>query len=356
MSLDALVRTQVGALTLDVALTADAGEVVALLGPNGAGKTSVLRVLAGLRPLAAGHVRLNDEVLDEPALDRFVEPADRSIALVFQDYLLFGTMSALENVAFGLRARGTPKADARHRAAEQLAALGLRDQAGARPGALSGGQQQRVALARALVLSPALLLLDEPLAALDARTHREVRRELRRHLTEFGGAAIVVTHDPVDAFALADRVVVIEHGTVVQQGALVELAARPRSRYVAELVGVNLLQGERQGERFVCETGAVLHTGASEVPDGPAMAVVHPRAVALHRAKPEGSPRNVWSAVVDENDAFGDRARVRLAPSSSGHPALTAEITPDSLVQLHALVGTELWVSVKATEIDTFAM
>ena len=329
---------------------------MALLGPNGAGKTSILRALAGLRPLDGGHVCLDGEMLDEPRRDLFVEPADRSVAVVFQDYLLFPNMSALENVAFGLRARGTNKTEARRRAADQLAVLGLTDHAQHRSAVLSGGQQQRVALARALVLSPSLLLLDEPLAALDAGTRREVRRELRRRLAEFSGATIVVTHDPLDAFTLADRVVVIERGGVVQDGTLDQLAARPRSRYVAELVGVNLLHGERHGERFTCRSGAVLQTGASETPDGPALAVVHPRAVALHRNQPEGSPRNVWCAVVDERDAFGDRARVRLAPSADGHPAVTAEITPEALAQLGAALGASLWVSVKATEIDTYAM
>ncbi|MEY4173801.1 MAG: hypothetical protein RI900_966, partial [Actinomycetota bacterium] len=223
---------------IDVPLSVQPGEVVALLGPNGAGKTTLLRALAGLQPIDHGSVVLDGTVLDDPVVGGFVEAAERSIGVVFQDYLLFPHLSVRENVAFGLRARGTAKAEARAVADGWLGRVGLADLADRRPTGLSGGQQQRVALARALAYGPRLLLLDEPLAALDAATRRDVRRELRQHLDAFDGCTVLVTHDPVDAYALADRVVVLEHGGVMQQGTLVEVAAHPRSRYVAELVGI----------------------------------------------------------------------------------------------------------------------
>src|SRR6185295_273722 len=199
--------------------------------------------LAGLLPIDAGRIDLDGECLDDPAGKVFVPPERRPVAVVFQSYLLFNNLTALENVAFGLRARGVAKGAARARAAEWLERVGLSDHAGHRPQALSGGQAQRVALARALATEPRLLLLDEPLAALDAGTRGDVRRDLRRHLSSFDGVRLLVTHDPVDAYTLAERVVVLEAGHIVQAGTLTEISAQPRSRYIADLVGVNLIKG-----------------------------------------------------------------------------------------------------------------
>ena len=191
-----------------------------------------------------GHIDVDGRVLDDPAQGVFVPPERRPVGMVFQDYLLFANLTALENVAFGLRARGTHKAEARRRAAALLERMGLTSHAGARPSGLSGGQAQRVALARALATEPRVLLLDEPLSALDATTRTDVRRDLRRHLDDFDGMTIVVTHDPVDAYALADRVAIVDHGTVAQIGSIADVTAHPRSRYVADLVGTNLVTGE----------------------------------------------------------------------------------------------------------------
>ena len=205
-------RPHVGTFRLDVELTTKSGETVAVLGPNGSGKTTLFRCLAGLLPIDGGRIELDGEPLDDPAHDVFVRPERRPVAVVFQDYLLFPNLTALENVAFGLRARGVAKAEARARATAWLERVGLADHAHHRPRALSGGQAQRVALARALATEPRLLLLDEPLAALDAGTRGDVRRDLRRHLATFDGVRLLVTHDPVDAYALADRVVILEAG------------------------------------------------------------------------------------------------------------------------------------------------
>ena len=187
---------------------------------------------------------------------------------MFQQYLLFPHMSVLENVAFGLRARGVDKATAHKEAQHWLRRVGSEGVQRSRPETLSGGQAQRVALARALASGPKLLLLDEPLGALDAATRVDVRRELRRHLTEFKGSAVLVTHDPVDAYILADRVVIVEQGHVVQSGTFTEIAAHPRSAYVAELVGVNLLTGSMMGGVFAVDGGATLIAVAEDI-DGP---------------------------------------------------------------------------------------
>jgi molybdate transport system ATP-binding protein len=229
-----------------------------------------------------------------------------------------------------------------------LARVGLADHSHHRPRTLSGGQAQRVALARALATEPRLLLLDEPLAALDAGARGEVRRDLRRHLTTFDGARLLVTHDPVDAYALADRVVVLEAGRVAQAGTLADVSARPRSRYVADLVGVNLLTGTGDDGAITTTTGGRI-VSADPV-RGPSFAVIQPHAIALYLAPPVGSPRNVWPATVTDIDRHADRVRVRL----DGEIPLVAEITPAALDALTLRPGDQVWATVKATEITTY--
>ncbi|MGH8986184.1 MAG: ABC transporter ATP-binding protein [Acidimicrobiia bacterium] len=350
MSLDADVVVRLGSLDLDVELRADPGELVVIAGPNGAGKTTLLRVLAGIQPLDAGHVTLDDDRLDDPALDHFVPPEERPVGVVFQDLLLFPHLSALENVAFGLRARGLRRPEARRRAREWLERVGLASSAHARPAELSGGQAQRVALARALAGEPRLLLLDEPLAALDATLRVETRRELRRHLDSYAGVRVLVTHDPIEAMALAARLVVIEQGRVVQQGSPAEVRSRPRSRYVADLVGVNLLRGRGTDGAVALDTGGVL-TAADRAPlHEPVLVVVHPRAISLHRRAPEGSPRNVWETRVDGVDDEGERMRVQLGPPIP----MVAEVTPAAAHELTLGTGVPVWASVKATEVAVY--
>lgn len=348
MTLDAHIVKTLGRFNLDVELKAKSGEVVAILGPNGAGKSTLFRCLTGLLPIDAGSIVLDDATLDQPEADVFVPPERRPVAVVFQNYLLFPNLTALENVAFGLRARGTPRREARSQAAAWLERVGLADHAQHRPRALSGGQAQRVALARALATEPRLLLLDEPLAALDAGARGDVRRDLRRHLTIVDGVRLLVTHDPVDAYALADRVVILETGRVLQTGTLADVTARPRSRYIADLVGVNLVAG--RGHDGAITTG----TGARIVPadpvDGATFAVIQPHAVALYPSPPDGSPRNVWAATVTDIDRQADRVRVRLG----GEVPLVAEITAAALEALVLRPGDKVWASVKATEIATY--
>jgi len=348
--LRASIGVQLRALDLEVDLTVGDGEVVAMLGPNGAGKTTVLRAIAGLQPLDRGHIEIGGTVFDDPRRGTYVATADRPIGFVFQDYLLFGRLSALDNVAFGLRARGASKTDARAAAQRWLDRFSLAGCAAARPKALSGGQAQGVALARALATEPGLLLLDEPLSALDATARAAVRTELRRHLDTFDGGRLLVTHDPVDAIVLADRLVIVEAGRVTQAGTPAAVTARPASSYVAQLVGINLLHGRAAGDRSVrLDTGALL-TVADPLP-GPDVAIaVRPRAVSLHRHRPEGSPRNAWATVVADIEADRDRVRVTLA----GPVGVTAEVTPAAVAELGLVPGTPVWATVKAVDLTAY--
>jgi molybdate transport system ATP-binding protein len=348
MTLNARIVRTLGSFRLDVDITTKSSETVAILGPNGSGKTTLFRCLAGLLPIDHGHIDLDGEPLDDPKTNTFVIPERRPVAVVFQDYLLFPNLTALENVAFGLRARGVPKLQARTQAHAWLDRVGLTDHTHQRPRTLSGGQAQRVALARALATEPRLLLLDEPLAALDAGTRGEVRRDLRRHLTTFDGVRLLVTHDPVDAYALADRVVILERGQAVQTGTLADVTAQPRSRYVADLVGINLLQGVGHDGAITTVTGG--HIVPAHPVRGEAFAVIQPHSVALYPVPPEGSPRNVWAVTVADVDRQGDRVRVRL----TGQVPLVAEITPAALDALALQPGDQIWASVKATEITTY--
>ncbi|MDQ1398038.1 MAG: molybdate transport system ATP-binding protein, partial [Acidimicrobiaceae bacterium] len=248
MSLVANVGVELAGFSLDVALTIEAGRTTAIVGPNGAGKTTLLRTLAGLRALSAGRIELGGTVFDEPATDTYVPPEDRPVGVVFQDDLLFPHLDALDNVAFGLRTRGHRRAEARSLSAAWLDRVGLAGREHARPAELSGGQAQRVALARALAPNPGLLLLDEPLAALDTTTRNEVRRDLLHHLATFAGVRLLITHDPVDAAVLADHIIVLDRGRIAQSGTPLEITTRPRTPWVAALTGTNLFTGTATSE------------------------------------------------------------------------------------------------------------
>ncbi len=339
-----LVVTRGSGFHLDVAVTAQAGEVVALLGPNGAGKTTALRALAGLQPLTGGRISLDGRCLDDPARRVWAPTERRSIGVVFQDYLLFPHLTALENVAFGPRSHGEGRQRAQGLAANWLDRVGLAEYARRKPRQLSGGQSQRVALARALAVNPALLLLDEPLAALDARTRLDTRAELHRHLAEHPGATLLVTHDPLDALVLADRLIIIEEGQVVQEGDAATITAEPRTDYVARLVGLNLYRGHGTGNSVRVGEGITL-TVAEQV-SGEVFVAFAPAAVALHPRRPEGSPRNTWEATITGIARHGDNLRVQL----DGALAAAADITPNAATQLDLAPGRLVWAAVKATE------
>jgi molybdate transport system ATP-binding protein len=341
-----------GDLEVDLDLEIGPGEVVALLGPNGAGKSTVLRTLAGLLPLDRGRVLLGGATLADAASRTHRPSHTRPIGVVFQDYLLFPHLSVLDNVAFGPRVRGRPVADARRIAAGWLERMGIADLAAARPRAISGGQAQRVALARALAVEPHLLLLDEPLAALDACTRLLVRGELRRHLAEFEGGTLVVTHDPVDAAVLADRLVVMERGHVVQQGPPREVARRPRTDYVARLVGLNLLAGTANGHEVRLPAGGVVHLAESAT--GRVHAAFRPAAVALFTHRPDGSPRNVWPGRIAAIEPHGDGVRIDVGGAPDGSSSILAEVTPGAVADLGLRPGSAVWASVKASDVEVY--
>jgi len=339
-----LIVDRPGGFRLDARLQVAAGEVVALLGPNGAGKSTALRALAGLLPLGDGHITLDSRVLDRPADRILVPPERRPVGVVFQDYLLFPHLSAVDNVAFGPRHHGRTTADARAVAAAWLDRVGLGAYARSKPRQLSGGQAQRVALARALAVDPALLLLDEPLAALDARTRLETRAQLHHHLAEHPGATLLVTHDPLDALVLADRLIIVEDGAVVQEGDAAAITARPRTEYVAQLVGLNLYRGNADGHTITVPGGFTLT--AADAVRGDAFVAFPPSALALYPNRPDGSPSNTWPATITGVQRHGDYLRIQLA----GPIEAAADITPAAAVRLHLAPGQTVWAALKATE------
>jgi molybdate transport system ATP-binding protein len=348
MSLDAEIHVTLGTFEQRLHLDVADGEVVAVLGPNGSGKSTLLRALAGLRPLSGGRIVLDDQVLDDPDAKVLVPPEHRQCGMLFQDYLLFPHLTAVANVAFGLRSRGASNADADERALEWLGRMGLADKAQSKPRQLSGGQAQRVALARALATDPRLLLLDEPMAALDLGTRGSVRHHLRRHLAEFTGSCVLVTHDPLDAAAIADRLVIIEAGRLAQQGTLKEITTRPRTAYIAGLMGLNLLSARASGTTLTLANGATLEVASPAT--GEIFMVIAPQSIALYPGRPEGSPRNTWPTRVSEIHLMGDRVRVLVDEPVP----VTAEITAVSLAELGLTEGSPVWASVKATQIDTY--
>ena len=348
MTLHASLEIQLGELNLDVDLRAEPTEVLALVGPNGAGKTTILRALAGLIPIRRGHIELDGEVLDDTATGVHRLPEARPVSVVFQDYLLFPHLSALDNVAFGLRSRGASRDAARQEATAWLKRVGAEERAESRPARLSGGEAQRVALARALATRPALLLLDEPFAAIDVSARGALRRDLRNHLSSAEGVRIIVTHDPLDAMAIADRLVVLESGQITQEGTLHEVTARPRSAWVAQLVGTNLYRGVADGNVMTVPGGHEIQL--ADAVHGSVFALIHPRGVSLHRGRPEGSPRNVWQGDVGGIDLEGDRVRVEVR----GPLAVVAEVTPRAASELRLADGGRVWVTIKATEIVVY--
>ncbi|MET9556667.1 ABC transporter permease [Streptomyces sp. NPDC006645] len=330
-------------LTLD----AEPGTTIAVVGPNGAGKTTLLRALLGLTPRAHAELRLG--ALDVTGLP----PHRRGVAWVPQDGALFPHLSALSNTAYGLRAHGVTRAKARRTAQLWLDRLGVGHLAHRRPAQVSGGQAQRVALARALATRPRLLLLDEPLAALDQTTRARVRHTLRSHLEGFGGVCLMVTHDPVEAVSLADRVLVLDEGRVVQDAPPADVTRRPRSPWVARMLGRNAWPGTATADGLAL-TGGGLLVVADPPPTGTrALAIIAPEAVSVHRDRPSGSPRNVWPGTVREITSSGSRLRVLI--TSEQAPDLVAEITPQAAVELGLADGVPVWTSVKATEATVVA-
>lgn len=335
---------------VEVDLTVETGETVALLGPNGAGKSTVLGVVAGtLRP-DHGQVVLDERPLTIAGDGRsmFVPPHDRQVALLAQEALLFPHLTALDNVAFGPRSRGAGRREARSAALHWLTEVGVADLADRRPHALSGGQAQRVAVARALAAEPRLLLLDEPLAALDVAVAPELRQVLRRVLRK--RSAVIVTHDVLDALLLADRVVVLERGRVAEHGPSRAVLSRPRSAFAARIAGLNMIRGTwRDGSLHTSGGMRIEGTPHDPVPrpGDPVYAVFRPEAVAVYRDVPSGSPRNRLEVVTTDLEPHGAHIRVRAGE-------LAADITPTAAAELDLSPGTPAHFVVKATEVAIY--
>lgn len=298
-------------------VSAAAGEVLVVIGPNGAGKSTLLRAIAGLEP---GRVRVGDEDWTEREVPR------RRVGYVFQDQSLFPHLSALDNVAFGPRARGRSRREADGAARAWLERFGIADLAGRRPRELSGGQAQRVAIARALATDPDVLLLDEPFTGLDVSAQMALRNELGKHLGDFAGVTLLVTHDAIDAVTLADRVLVLDEGRVAQVGPPAEVAAEPRTPHVARLVGLNL------------------------VPDGDELIAFTPDAVTVSLTEPEGSSRLRWRGPVATLAPHGDAVRLLVHAS----PDLLADLTPAAAAELGLAPGRDVWLSAKATAVSRY--
>ena len=346
--LDAHVVVRRPAHTLDVHLRAEPGEVVAVIGPNGAGKSTLVRALAGILPLSDGHVVCDGETWEEPRRGVRVEARRRRVGMVFQQGLLFPHLSALRNVAFGPRSRGESRRDAEAVARDWLARLGVGDLAERRPGQLSGGQAQRVAVARALAADPRLLLLDEPLSALDVGVAAALRLELARHLARYEGASLLITHDALDALTLATRVLVIDEGRVAQDGSPDDVARRPATDHVARLVGLNVLRGVSADTSVRLRDGSVLVTATPA--RGEVSASFPPSAVTLTAGEPVGSARNRWRASVTSVAPHGSSVRVHLDAVGG----LIADVTPTSSARLGLVPGASVWATVKATEVSVY--
>lgn len=378
-NLDAEVRLARGDLDLEARVRVRPGEVVALLGPNGAGKSTLLAVVAGLLRPDRGAVRLDGRVLtrvsgaaaerddgrrddataggEASAHDLYVRPEHRGIGLLGQEARLFPHLTVAANIAFGPRSAGARRRDANALAEEWLDRVGLGGLGARRPAELSGGQRQRAAIARALAAAPALLLLDEPFASLDAEVAPAVRRLLREQLADSGTSAIVVSHDVLDAVVLADRTAVLERGRIVDEGATAAVLQAPRSPFTAALAGVNLVAGIARdggviagGHRFVGsgvpEGGGAAPT-VEALPDGAAAAAVfRPSAVLVSTGRPEHtSARNVWPATVTALDGVPGGIRLRTTA-----PDVLVDVSAAAVAELGLRPGSEVWLQVKAAE------
>lgn len=356
MSLD--FRATLAERRFDVELSLAPGEKVALLGHNGAGKSTLLSILAGtLRP-DSGEARLGEKELFALGQGRrhWTLPHSRGIALLAQDALLFPHLSVLDNVAFGPRVAGEPSAVCRSRAQHWLTEVGVPELADRRPKQLSGGQAQRVAIARALAAQPKLLLLDEPMAALDVAVAPLLRRVLGRVLVD--QATIIVTHDLLDALLLADRIVVLDQGRVAESGPTDEVLQHPRTRFTARIAGLNLIRGDYSDNTVTDGHGlavsGTLREGVTPAPGGRAAAVFPPSAVSIFRQVAAGSPRNNLAVTVAELEPRGELVRVR-ADDHHGH-VLAADVTLRSVAELDLYPGCEVTYSIKATGVTIYPL
>lgn len=358
--LDATITLRRPEFTLEAELHVAPGEVLAMLGPNGAGKSTVLGVLAGLLRPDSGRVRLGSRTLIDTVTGVQVPTHQRRVGLLAQQALLFPHLSAAANVAFGPRCAGVDRHEADRVARRWLREVDVAELADRKPAQLSGGQAQRVALARALAGEPDLLLLDEPLSALDVNSAPAMRALLRRVVRDSGRTTILVTHHVLDALVLADRVLVMTGGAVVEQGPTRDVLTRPRSPFAARVAGLNLIPGAACAGGLRTADGTLVSGHRSDpLPDGaPAVAVFAPSAVAVFRTDPGGSPRNAVEVGLAALEPRGDVVRLRAAAPAGGPgwiDGLAADVTPAATADLAVEPGATLWFVVKATEVAIHA-
>ncbi|MFC7448466.1 sulfate/molybdate ABC transporter ATP-binding protein [Rhodococcus daqingensis] len=337
---------------LDVEL--DAGQVLAVLGPNGAGKSTLLALIAGLVRPDHGRVELDGRALTDTTTGEFLPAHARGVAMLSQQALLFPHLSVAENVAFAPRSRGENRSAAREIATRWLRDVDAEPLAGRRPSQLSGGQAQRVAIARALAADPRLLLLDEPMAALDVGSAPAVRRLLRRILREEQRTAVLVTHDVLDALALADHVIVLESGRIVERGTVREVLTTPRSDFAARMAGVNLVPGTITEPGLLRTPWGTTLSGIGDAEAGTeAVALFRPGAVAVHLEPPEhASPRNVIPVTVAELDVHGNTVRIRGADHPDGSTGPAADVTAAAVADLDLAPGQHVYFVVKTQEME----
>lgn len=340
----------------DLRLQVPSGQVVAVLGPNGAGKSTMLSLLSGLLHPDTGRITLDGQVLVDTAAGVWVPPHRRKVVLLAQQALLFPHLTAAANVAFGPRSQGAGRRAAQQAADTWLAAVDATEFADRKPAQLSGGQAQRIAIARALAADPALLLLDEPMAALDVAVAPALRRLLRRVLRQTRRTALLVTHDLIDALSLADRVVVVEGGRIVEDGPTRSVLTQPRSAFTARIAGINLIAGTTDGHHLVTDDGTrisgLLDPGCQ--PGEAAVAVFRPSAVAMHLNDPGGSPRNHLPVTITELEPRGEIIRLHTAPFP-GAGGLLADVTVAAVADLELQPGDRVFAAVKATEITIYS-
>jgi molybdenum ABC transporter ATP-binding protein len=321
-------------------------ETLALVGPSGAGKSTILRAIAGLVRPARGRVAHNGRVLLDTDRGVNLPPEARRVGMVHQDGALFPFLSVARNVAYGVRL--SHRRERVERARAVLDRLGIGHLASARPGDLSGGERQRVAVARAIASEPQILLLDEPLAALDVMTKQDLSAELEVHLRALGLPAILVSHDFADILGLADRVAVLQDGQVVQTGTPQDLVEAPASGFVASLAGVNYFPGVASSTGGLTEVRGVGWSRPILSTDdavGPVGVVVYPWEVSLASHPPDGSALNFVAGTVRRVARIGNRARVTV----DGRPAVVAEITEESARNLALGQGSPVVAGWKAT-------
>ena len=351
-------RARVAQRGLDVEFSVAAGEVLAVLGPNGAGKSTTVAVIAGLLRADDAVVRVGNRILTDTDRGVCVPVHDRRIGVLMQDPLLFPHLTAIGNVTFAAR-RHADRSEARPRARRWLAEVGADDLADRAPDELSGGQAQLVALARALAAEPEVLLLDEPLAGLDVAGVAAARSVLRRVLAAESRTALLITHDLIDVLTLADRVLVLEAGKVVESGRVAEVLVAPRSDFGARIAGVNLVRGRMVGPGTLCDAAGMNWHGviAAEDSGSPArepitmrqecVAVFAPAGVAVYREQQHGSPRNSVRVRIAALETTGGVVRVRAAAQADGAAGLSADVTPESVAEMRLQVGEQVWFTVK---------